>query len=80
MNVPTMDRTRQPPMGRLKGNKRSDRDDVTVKIDRVLAEKAKLVALRRRITMAELLTEILRAPVDRAYKQEVGKLAQEGEG
>jgi len=64
-------------MGRLKGGKRSDRDDVTVKIDRVVAEKAKLVALRRKVFLAELLTDMLKAPVDRAYKQEVGKLTQE---
>ncbi|HLI57641.1 MAG TPA: hypothetical protein VKY26_11500 [Actinomycetota bacterium] len=79
MDLATVDRSR-PPMGRLKGGRRSERDDVTVKIDRQVADKAKLVALRRRITMAELLTEILRAPIDRAYRQEVGKLTQEEGG
>ncbi len=78
MDVATVERPGQHPMARLKGGKRSERDDVVVKVDRVVVEKAKLVALRRRITLAELLSETLRAPIERAYRQEVGKLTQEG--
>jgi hypothetical protein len=49
--------------------KRSERDDVTVKVDRTLVGKAKLIATHRGISVAELLTEMLLAPVDRAYAQ-----------
>ena len=42
--------------------KRSERDDKTVKIDRGVVEKAQLVALRRKVTLAELLSELLRPP------------------
>jgi hypothetical protein len=62
-------------MARPKG-RRSERDDVAIKIDRAVYEKAKLVAFRRHITMAELLTEMLRAPVEKAYLQEIKKLTQ----
>jgi hypothetical protein len=54
--------------------KRSERDDVPVKIERAIIEKAKFVAMRKHTTMAELLTEILRAPIERAYRQEVENL------
>lgn len=54
--------------------------DVAVKIDRGLYDKAKLVAFRRRITMAELLTDMLRQPLERAYALEVKKLTQEEAG
>jgi hypothetical protein len=54
--------------------KRSERDDVPVKLDRSLVEKAKLVAMRQRTTMAELLTEILRTPIEKLYRQEVKSL------
>ncbi len=66
-------------MPKSRGRPRSDRDDMTVKIDREVAEKARLVALRRKVPMAELLTDMLRGPVDRAYRQEVSKLTQEGD-
>lgn len=65
-------------MAKPRGRPRSDRDDITVKVGRDVAEKAKLVALRRRITLAEYLTELLRGPVERAYKQEVRNLSEEG--
>jgi hypothetical protein len=66
-------------MARPKG-RRSERDDVAVKIDRGLYEKAKLVAFRRHIPMAELLSEILRSPIEKFYLQEVKKLTQEDSG
>ncbi len=73
MVTATAERVGHIPMARLKGGKRSE-------LDRVVAEQAKLVALRRRITLAELLSEMLRAPIHRAYRQEVMKLTQEGSG
>jgi len=57
--------------------KRSERDDVPVKINRGIIEKAKLVAMRRHTTMAELLTEILRAPIEKLYRQELKNLTSD---
>jgi hypothetical protein len=45
--------------------KTSERDDVTVKLDRGVASMAKWVASSRGITLAEYLTELLRGPVGR---------------
>jgi hypothetical protein len=61
--------------------KRSDRDDMAVKLDRTIVEQAKLVAMRRRTTMAQLLSDLLRGPVDKLYRAEVKSLtAGEGRG
>ena len=54
--------------------KRSGRDDVSVKINRALIGKAKLLAAHRSISVAELLSEILAAPLDRAYAQMLREL------
>ena len=54
--------------------KRSERNDVTVKLDRTLVGKAKLIATHRGIPVAELLSELLRVPVDRAYAQMLREL------
>jgi len=62
------------------GRPPTNRDDVTVKLDRTIVERAKLVALRRRVSLVELLTDLLRGPVDKAYDQEVRRLASEGKG
>jgi hypothetical protein len=45
----------------------STRDDVVVKIDRGVAAQARYVADNRKITMAEYLTEALRAVVKRDF-------------
>jgi hypothetical protein len=66
-------------MARPKG-KRSERDDVVVKVDRKVISRAKLVALRRQIPLAELLSETLRIPIERMYRQEVTKLKTEEGG
>jgi hypothetical protein len=56
------------PVAKPKGRpRRSERDDVAVKIDRTVVGKAKLIATHKGIPLAELLTELLTAPVDRAY-------------
>lgn len=47
--------------------KRSERDDVTVKVDRAVVGMAKAVATSRGIPLAELLSELLEGPVGRAY-------------
>lgn len=57
--------------------KRSDRDDVAVKVGRTIVGKAKLVATHRGVSVAELLTDLLAAPVDRAYVAMVRELESE---
>jgi hypothetical protein len=65
-------------MGRPKG-KRTERDDTTVKIARSLASKAKLVAAHRGMPAAELLSGMLKAPIDRAYAAMLRELDAKGE-
>ena len=67
-------------MDKPRGRPRSDRDDVTVKVDRAVIEKARHLAMRRRVTLAELLTEILKGPVEKAYAQDVKQMALEAKG
>ena len=56
------------PMAKAKGRPRtSQRDDITVKIDRALVGQAKLVATHRGTSVAELLSELLRVPLGQAY-------------
>jgi hypothetical protein len=57
----------QRPMAKKMGRPKSGRDDVSVKIDRLIAFQAKQVAGRRKTTVAELLSEMLRSPVGKAY-------------
>lgn len=56
--------------------KRSQRNDVSVKIDAKIVEEAKLVALLRRTTLAEYLSEILRGPVKKDYNKERKQLGE----
>jgi len=60
----------RPGSGRPKG----ERDDVSAKIDRAVLGKARLVATHRGESLAELLTEILRGPVDKLYGQMLREL------
>jgi hypothetical protein len=64
-------------MAKKTGRPKGVRDDVTVKIDRKLASMAKVIAGRRGITAAELISEILQAPLDRLYAQLVRELGAE---
>jgi hypothetical protein len=50
------------------------RDDVAVKLDRALAEKAKFVASRKRTTMAEYLSEMVRSSVERDFANAVKEM------
>lgn len=55
-------------MARPKGRpKKSERDDVSVKLDRSIVGMAKVIATSRGIPLAELLSEILDGPISRAY-------------
>jgi hypothetical protein len=47
-------------------------------MDRILLGKAQLIARQRGISMAELLSEMLRGPIEKAYAQLVRSLDQEG--
>jgi hypothetical protein len=62
-------------MARPKGRpKTSDRDDATVRLDRTLVGRAKLLANYRGVSVAELLSELVRAPLDKAYALMVREL------
>ena len=70
-----MNATAELVMKKPKGRpKLSERNDVTVKLDRALVSKAKIVAGHQGIPVAELLTDLLGPPLDRAYLQMVREL------
>lgn len=59
------------------GRPKSDRDDVSVRLDRNVVSRARFVADQRGLTLAEYLTELVRPLVDRDF----GKAAsQSGQG
>ena len=51
------------------GRPKGDRDDVTVKVARQIASKAKMIASDRGVSVAEVLSEILEVPINRSYAQ-----------
>jgi hypothetical protein len=59
--------------------KSSERDDVTVRLDRLIARRAKAVADYRGITLAEFLSELARGPVDREFAKMVREMQSEGD-
>jgi hypothetical protein len=71
-------------MSRPKGRpKSSERDDVTVKIDRAVASMARMVASVRGVPLVEYLSEAARTVVERDFAKEMRRLSakdQEGEG
>ena len=62
-------------MARPKG-KRTERDDVAVKVDRAIVSKAKLIASDSGITVAELLSDLLKPAIDKAYREMLRRLDQ----
>ena len=62
--------------------KASNRNDMTVRVDRTIVGKAKLVATHLGLEggVAELLSDLVREPVDRAYGQMVQDLGSGGSG
>jgi hypothetical protein len=58
--------------------KTSNRDDVSIKFDRVLARRAKAVADSRSTSMAEYLSELARSTIDRDYSQLMRELDESG--
>jgi hypothetical protein len=68
--------------GRTMAKKRAEkgkRDDVAVKIDRTLGDKAKFVASRKGSTMAEYLSELLRGPVEKDFDRAVKEMGAGGQ-
>jgi hypothetical protein len=59
-------------MARIK--KKSQRNDVVVKVDRAIVGKAKMIATHRGISVAEMLTDAARPAIDRAYAQMLREL------
>ena len=49
------------------GRPRTYRDDGVVKLQRDLIRKARVVSLMRSVPMAQVLSELLAGPLDRAY-------------
>jgi hypothetical protein len=64
-----MTATLERPMAKKAGRPKSGRNDVSVKVDRALVGKARLIATHRGISVAELLSEMLQTPLDKAYAQ-----------
>ena len=50
-----------------RGRPKTHRDDISVKMDRALAAKAQYLARLKGITLAEFISETLRAPVERDF-------------
>lgn len=65
-------------MGKKMGRPTTDRDDVSAKIDRAIMSKAKLIAADRGVTAAQLLSELLAGPIDRAYAEMLRRLDAKG--
>jgi hypothetical protein len=63
-------------MGAKKGRPKakSGRDDIAVKIDRIIGDKARFVASRRGTTLAEYLSDLLRSPVERDFAKELKEI------
>lgn len=56
--------------------KTSERKDVVVKIDETIVAEAKHVVLARGITLAEYLSDLLRASVHRDFLKELKRLTE----
>lgn len=54
------------------------RDDMAVKIDRSLVNKARLVASQRKITLAEYISDLIRIPVERDFSKTVRDMGEKG--
>ena len=61
-------------------DKHKKRNDQAVKIERQLARMANIIAQNRGIPAAELLSDLLRGPLDREWQKELKKLNQLGLG
>jgi hypothetical protein len=65
-----MQSTVERPMAKkLRGRPSIGRDDVTIRIDRKLAGMVRFVAGRKGLSSAQVLGEILKAPLTRLYSE-----------
>ncbi len=72
---------RHPEMGKQRGRpKTSERDDGTVRIDKALIARAKILAGYRGCSVAELLSDMLEKPIGQAYAQMVREMEGKGGG
>ncbi|WP_422928586.1 hypothetical protein [Singulisphaera sp. PoT] len=55
------------PAGKMGRPKTSERQDVSIKFDKNLAGKARLISQGRGVSMAEYLSELARSTIDRDY-------------
>lgn len=60
--------------------KRSERDDITVKVDRTIVGRARTLASYRGVSVAELISEALRAPLSKMWNEMVRESEKEGKG
>lgn len=65
-------------MARKAQSDKPKRDDVAVKVDRTLADKARLVASRRGLTLAEYLSELIRTPVEKDFAKVIREMEKGG--
>ncbi len=66
-------------MAKAKGRpKTSERDDGTVRLDRTLIGRVKMVANYQGVPVAEMLSELVRGPLDKAYGQMLRGLEEKG--
>ncbi len=60
--------------------KRSERDDVTVKVDRTIVGRAKTLATYHGVSVAELISDALRAPLAKMWHEMVRESDREANG
>jgi hypothetical protein len=65
------------PMPAKRSEDKPKRRDVAVKVDGEIVNRAKIVATRKGVTLAELLSDLLDPLVARLYRDEVAKMARE---
>lgn len=59
------------------GRPKGERDDVPVKLDRALVDRARVIAAYRRTTLADLLSTLLKGPIDKAHSQMASELSRD---
>ncbi|MDR3621570.1 MAG: hypothetical protein P4L85_19620 [Paludisphaera borealis] len=73
MATAVLERDMAKQMGRPKG----DRNDVSTRIDKRVVGMARVVATHRGITIAELLSDTLEGPIEKAYLELMAKADKE---
>ena len=65
-------------MAKRKGRPPTERDDIAVRIERKLASMAKAICTARGIPVAEYLSDLTRAAINRDYAKTLRDAEQEG--